>query len=198
MEDDGMILVKAKKKPGSTESDTLAYSVPHTLYSGLARAIHIRLSHPSKSQLANIMTRYFYSPGYLRIIDEILDNCTNYQSLKILPKVLLRSEFLEIKQFASQFLADILERCSQRVIVVREEITQMMLTELIPDQTTPSLRSSLIRLISPNLSRGSPLRQRILQMFSTGPASPLTSEGLPTRTRMPRPRTPSRSSRKKS
>ena len=152
MEQDGMILVKAKKAPGSTESDTWAYSVPHTLYPGLAQAIHIRLSHPSKSQLANIMSRYFYSPGYLRIIDEISDNCTNCQSLKILPKVLLRNDSSEIKQFASRFSADILERCSQRVMVVREELTQMMLTELIPDQTTPSLRSSLIRLISPLVS----------------------------------------------
>lgn len=152
MEEDGMILVKAKKTPGSTESDAWAYSVPHTLFPGLAQAIHIRLSHPSKSQLANIMGRYFYSPGYLRIIDEITDNCTHCQSLKILPKVLLRGESSEIKQFASRFSADILERCSQRVMVVREELTQMMLTELIPDQTAASLRSSLIRLISPLVS----------------------------------------------
>ena len=147
-----MILVKAKKAPGSTESDTWAFSVPHTLYPGLAQAIHIRLSHPSKSQLANIMSRYFYSPGYLRIIDEISENCTSCQSLKILPKVLLRNESSEVKQFASRFSADILERCSQRVMVVREELSQMMFTELIPDQTAATLRSSLVRLISPLVS----------------------------------------------
>ena len=167
MEDDGMILVKSRKSPGSTESDSWAFSVPHLLYPGLAQAIHIRLSHPSKSQLANVMGRYFYSPGYLRILDEISENCTSCQSLKILPKVLLKGEPSEIKQFASRFSADILERATQKVMVVREELTQMMFTELIPDQTSNTLRSSLIRLISPLVSeQGTMVRTDGAQAFA--------------------------------
>merc|ERR1711893_520523 len=113
------------------------------------------------------MGRYFYSPGYLRILDEISENCTSCQSLKVLPKILLKGESSEIKQFASRFSADILERATQKVMVVREELTQMMFTELIPDQTSNTLRSSLIRLISPLVSeQGTMVRTDGAQAFA--------------------------------
>ena len=147
-----MIMVKAKKAPGSTEEDSWAFSVPHSLYPGLTQALHIRLAHPSKTQLTSVMGKHFYSPGYMRIIEEITDNCLHCQSMKVLPKTLLKSESSEIKGFASRFSADILERSSQKVMVVREELSQFMLAELIPDQTSASLRSSLVRLISPLVS----------------------------------------------
>ena len=149
MEDDGMILVKARKAQGSLEEDTWAYSIPHTLYPGLAQALHIRLSHPSKGQLASVMNKHFYMPGYLAVLEEISANCLHCQSMRLLPKVLIPSQEPTINVFASRFSADVLERASQRVMVVREELTQMICTDIITDQTAVSLKESLIKLVTP-------------------------------------------------
>ena len=152
MEDDGMILVKARKAQGSLEDDAWAYSIPHSLYPGLAQALHIRLAHPSKGQLATVMNKHFYMPGYLAVLEEISANCLHCQSMKLLPKVLIPSQEPDINVFASRFSADVLERSSQRIMVVREELTQMVLTDSIPDQTATSLKESLIKLVTPFVS----------------------------------------------
>ena len=152
MEEDGMIMVKARKNSDSTEEDTWAFSVPQSLYPGLAQAIHLRLAHPSKAQMATVMSRHFYTPGYMNILTDIADHCLQCQSLKLLPKILSESKSSEIKSFASRFSVDIMEREGQRVMVAREELTQMTFTDIAPDQTANSLRESIIKLISPLVS----------------------------------------------
>ena len=137
MEEDGMIMVKAKKAPDSTEEDTWAFSVPQSLYPGLAQAIHLRLAHPSKAQLATVMSRHFYVPGYMSILTDIADNCLQCQSLKLLPRILSESKSSEIKTFASRFSVDVMEREGQKIMVAREELTQMTFTDIAPPQTRP-------------------------------------------------------------
>ena len=69
---DGLVTVSHTEKDGHQYK---AISVPTALFPGLIHALHVKLSHPSKFQLSKLIARYFYTPGYLRIIDEVSDSC---------------------------------------------------------------------------------------------------------------------------
>ena len=87
--------------------------------------------------------------------------------MKLLPKVLIPCQEPDINVFASRFSADVMERASQRVMVVREELTQMVFTDIIPDQTAASLKESLIKLVTPYISdQGSVVRTDGAAAFS--------------------------------
>ena len=82
---DGLIMDKSAD--GSFNGATI--SIPPSLYPGLINALHIRLDHPSKTQLIGLAARYFYTPGWRGIIEEISDNCHQCATVRKLPKVLL-------------------------------------------------------------------------------------------------------------
>ena len=86
---DGFITVT---QPATDEGEYAAISVPPIMYPGLAQALHLKLNHPSKLQLGRISSRYFYTPGYARIISEVTDACAVCTSLKQLPAEIF-SEF---------------------------------------------------------------------------------------------------------
>merc|ERR1712082_291673 len=65
---DGFITVT---QPATDEGEYAAISVPPIMYPGLIQALHLKLNHPSKLQLERVSTRYFYTPGYARIISEV-------------------------------------------------------------------------------------------------------------------------------
>ena len=67
----GLIMIK------TPDSETFgdAISVPSSIFPGIANAIHILLDHPSKAQLTALIARYFYTPGWRNIINDIVDSC---------------------------------------------------------------------------------------------------------------------------
>ena len=84
IEKDGLIMVKTKARV----NDDWAISVPPALFPGIAQALHIRFSHPSKLQLCNILARYYYCPGHQAIINNTVDSCKQCLTLRSLPKVI--------------------------------------------------------------------------------------------------------------
>ena len=77
----------SKDKPSDVQGNNHdAISVPTRFFPGLVHALHLKLNHPSKSQLAKLVARHFYSPGQVRIIDEVTDSCVTCLSLKQMPK----------------------------------------------------------------------------------------------------------------
>ena len=82
---DGLITVsQVDPKYGTYQ----AISVPSQMFPGLVQAIHLKLGHPSKLQLMKLLSRYFYSPGYARVVEEVTSNCVVCSSLKQLPEQL--------------------------------------------------------------------------------------------------------------
>ena len=79
---DGLITV-THEEPGRGSSQ--AISVPTSMYPGLIQALHLKLLHPSKMQLLKLSSRYFYSPGTARIVEEVTSNCNICAALKQLP-----------------------------------------------------------------------------------------------------------------
>ena len=139
---DGLTLVSS---PGGYYNDAVI-SVPPSLFPGITNALHIRLDHPSKGQLANLVSRYFYSPGWRAVIDSVTDSCHQCLALRKLPKVLLQDSHTSTDIISSRFAADVIERETQRILIVREHISQFTRGQILPDQTTDTLRQALLSL----------------------------------------------------
>ena len=93
-----------------------AIVVPASMYPGLVHAIHIKTMHASKQQMLKLMSRYFYTPGHRRVIEEIVDKCHTCLSLKQLPKELFPETTGEIIGFGSHFACDIMVRNRQKIV----------------------------------------------------------------------------------
>ena len=139
---DGLILVKAQEG----NFDGAVILVPFRLFLGVASAIHIRLDHPSKAQLTGLVSRYFYTPGWRAAIEEVTDNCHLCAAAKSLPAVLISDTSSVNKGFGAEFAADVIEREGQKILVVKEKLSQYVRARLIPNQTADTLRQEVISL----------------------------------------------------
>ena len=126
-----------------------AISIPNQMFPGLAQALHLRLQHPSKLQLTNIMQRYFYCPGYAQIVSNVSENCQQCLALKTLPKTLLENTTTKVESFGSRFSVDIMERERQLIFVCRENLTQFTQLMILEDQSAKSLRLAVMSTIVP-------------------------------------------------
>ena len=132
------------------ESETIggdAISVPTSIFPGVVNALHIRLDHPSKAQLTALIARYFYTPGWRGIINEVIDSCHQCASMKQLPKVLLQDTSSSPDNIGSHFAADVIEREGQKILAIRECISQYTRAQLIHDQTAETLKRAVISLV---------------------------------------------------
>ena len=129
-------------------------SIPPSLYPGITNALHIQLGHPSKAQLSALMSRYFYTPGGKSIIDDVSDNCHQCATVRKLPKVLLEDTTTPSQGLCSKFSVDVIERCNQKILVVREDLSQFVRAKLIENQTATTLRDSILQLIIDILPEG--------------------------------------------
>ena len=140
---DGLILVKS---PEGKISDAVI-SVPPTLFPGIVNALHLRFDHPSSNQLASLIQRYFYTPGWKAIVDEVSNSCHQCMTIRKLPKILLDDSTTPSAGFATKFSADVIERHSQRILIVREDMSQYTMGSILPDQTSDTLQEALVPLI---------------------------------------------------
>ena len=116
------VLVLIKTPEGKINGAVI--SVPPTLFPGLVSALHLRFTHPSKGQLTDLISLYFYAPGWKAINDEVCDACHQRASIKKLPKILLDDTTTESSGLATKFSADVMERDNQKILIVREDISQ--------------------------------------------------------------------------
>ena len=144
MHKDGLITVKHVDNAGNQYQ---AVSVPTDIFPGLVHALHLKLSHPSRTQLSRLIARHFYTPGYQRIIEEVTLSCELCTAMKQLPKEIFTQSTGEIRGFGSNFSADIKERNNQKILIVREKLSSFTLTKLIQDQTAEVIKTALITLI---------------------------------------------------
>ena len=141
---DGLISITHTDQNGNKHQ---AISIPTILFPGLMYAIHYKLNHPSKLQLTKLVARHFYTPGYQRIIEEVISSCETCAALKQLPKDIFSESTGNIDGFGSHFSADIIERNQQIILIVREKLSSFTLTKLINNQTAETLKLALIPMI---------------------------------------------------
>ena len=128
--------------------------IPPSLFPGITNALHIQLGHPSKAQLSSLMARFFYTPGGKAIIDDITDHCYQCATVRCLPKVLLEDTTSPSSGLCSKFSIDVIERFSQKLLVIREDLSQFIRVALIKDQTCPTLRDSILQPIADMIPEG--------------------------------------------
>ena len=141
----GLITVTQTQDNGE---QTQAIVVPINLYPGLAHSIHIKTMHSSKLQLQKLMSRYFYTVGYQIIIAEVIDNCYTCLSLKQLPKELFPETTGEINGFGSHFACDLMARNSQKILWIREKLTQFTKAQVLENDTADDILKAIITTIA--------------------------------------------------
>ena len=127
---------------------TQAIVVPTNLYPGLVHSIHLKTMHSSKLQLQRLMSRYFYSVGHQRVISEVVDNCHTCLSLKELPKELFPETTGQIQGFGSHFACDIMVRNSQKILWIREKLTQFTGAKILEQDTGDETLKAIVMLIA--------------------------------------------------
>ena len=142
---DGLITVKNTQDSGE---QTRAIVVPQSHYPGLVHSIHLKTMHCSKMQLTRLMSRYFYSVGYQRMISEVVDQCHTCLSLKPLPKELFPETTGDITGFGSHFACDVMKRHSQSILLIREKLTQYTQGSILSQETSDNILNSLVPLIA--------------------------------------------------
>ena len=78
----GVIMIKQKHG----HYDGYSISVPTSIFPGFVYAYHNKCSHPTKSQMLKLMSRYFYCPGMQNIIDKVTDSCLQCVATSKIPK----------------------------------------------------------------------------------------------------------------
>ena len=144
IDNQGLVLIKTPD--GAFNGSVI--SVPPSMFPGVINALHIRLDHPSKSQLIAIVSRYFYTPGWRSVIEDVSDNCYQCASVRKLPKVLLDDTTTTPEGLATNFSADIIERHQQKILIIRENLSQYTRGVIIPDQKTETLQEAILQLVT--------------------------------------------------
>ena len=140
---EGLVMIKNPEG----EFNGAVISVPPALFPGVVSALHLQLDHPSRSQLGALLGRYFYTPGWKSIVDDICDNCHQCLSLRKLPKVLIEDSSHPPSGLATNFAADVVERNCQKILVVRENLSLYTKATFIPDQKAETLKIALLQLL---------------------------------------------------
>ena len=153
------LLIYRKSNPFYPTFDTIA--VPQSLLCGLINALHIKLNHPTKTQLKKVWHRYFFALDADKVIDECTEFCHLCNSLKPIPKELFEQSTSEIPQTLGEyFFADILKRAGQCILVVREVLSSFTVATIVNNERAETLREGLIVLTNP-IRMSTPITVRV-------------------------------------
>ena len=142
---DGLLVVP-RSDPLQPASDLII--VPRSVIDGLVTAMHLRLDHPSKHQLLQVMKRHFYALDMASAIDHACDTCHLCCSLQKFPdKLIEQSSEDPPESVGLSFAADLLKRNRQLIFVLRETVTSYTAACLIDNEKHETLREALARLV---------------------------------------------------
>ena len=139
----GLITVTQRNTNGEQSQ---AIVVPQNLFPGLVTAIHLKTMHASKLQMHRLMSRYFYAVGHQRMIEDVVNNCQTCLSLKQLPKELFPETTGDITGFGSHFACDIMVRNTQKILLIREKLTQYTLAKVLDAETSDDILKAIVTL----------------------------------------------------
>lgn len=136
------LLVVPLDDPLSPKRDRII--VPRQAISGLLSALHIKLDHPTAYQMKRLTRRYFFALDMDKYIEQVSNSCHLCTSLKTFPKQQAdQSTSNPPEAVGISFSADVLRRCKQIILVIRETATSYTSTRFIPNETAEALREGL-------------------------------------------------------
>ena len=139
----GILVVR---KPNPYRADDELIVVPQSLTSGLLAAVHLKLNHPTKSQLKKIWDTYFFSLNADEVIADCTTSCHLCNSFKRLPNELFEQSSSNVPQTVGlEFAVDVVRRSSQKILLARDIFSSFTTSLLIPDETGATLREGIIQ-----------------------------------------------------
>ena len=143
---DGLLVVK-QAQPFLPESELIV--VPLNLLHGLVTSLHLSLNHPTIHQLTNVFNRCYYSLNVSDCISSVSKACSQCQSLETIPSELhAQSSSLPPTAPLYEYSADVMRRCKQCLLVVRDTFSSFTKASLMKDEQHGTLRQFLIIMIS--------------------------------------------------
>ena len=142
---EGLLVVFKQSPLGSTLERII---VPKSYLHGLLTCLHLKLNHPSKAQLKKVFDRSFFALDAEAAISEANENCHVCLSLKNMPSTFLEQSTTIPKFIGSDFTADIVRRCSQFILIVRENITSFTAAKFVNSENAESLKEGIVILLS--------------------------------------------------
>ena len=146
----GLIVIKHVAPLTGQEFD--AISVPRHIYPAIIQSLHVKLCHPSRSQMSKLAQRYFHSVGSTTTVDDIHKACQTCTSLSQIKIPAQSFSTTKVSSFGSSFSADVMVSEGQRIFLCSKKLSQYTYSKFIPDERTDTLREaildSVIHLIS--------------------------------------------------
>ncbi len=144
----GLLIVKGKDAPFLLPNDLIV--IPTSYTPGLLTAMHLQLNHPSAHQLKQVFNRQFYAISSDKLIQESSQNCHQCISLRKfrIPST-PDSTSAPYNTVGSNFAADIIQRVSQKILVLSEEVTKFTQATLIDSENHHDVLHGLKELILP-------------------------------------------------
>lgn len=143
---DGLLVVK-QAQPFLPESELIV--VPLNLLHGLLTSLHLSLNHPTIHQLTNVFNRCYYSLNVSDCVASVTKACSQCQSLETVPVELhAQSSSKPPTSPLYEYSADVMRRCKQFVLVVRDTFSSFTSATLMTDEQHGTLRQFLIIIIS--------------------------------------------------
>jgi hypothetical protein len=141
---DGLVVVK-QSAPFTAQRELII--IPRHVLAGILTALHLRLSHPTKSQLCSVFHKYFYALDADKEIECITKGCCQCASLARLPKeVVTYSTSKPADIPGTSFACDVMCRARQKILVIRDCFSSFTKAAIIHDETAATLRDAIIEL----------------------------------------------------
>ena len=157
LDNSGLITVKHVDTKSGIEYD--AISVPTNIFPSILQSLHIKLNHPSRSQMQKFVCRHFFCIGTANTVDSVHRSCEICASLAILPKQKTSESTTPNPVFGSNFSADVMVSDGQKVFICIEKLSQYVCSKILDDEKADTLREAIIEAIVPvSPSSGSTIR----------------------------------------
>ena len=138
-----------RRKSSQFGRDLELIIVPQSVVAGLITALHIRFSHPTKSQMKKVWDRYFFALDVENFINNCMDSCELCTSLQRFPTELIKQSTSYIPDTVGKvFSADVIRRENQKIILLLDIFSSFKMGMLIPNEQSDTLQQSLIQLAS--------------------------------------------------
>ena len=135
-----------RNQPFTTSSETII--LPRTVLDGLLTALHIKLDQPSRHQLQMVVQCNFFALDMNNAITRVSTSCHTCTSSQKFPSSFVSQSSDDLPEVVGiSFAADVIKRCHQLILLLRECSTTYTRSCLILDEKHDFLRDALTRLI---------------------------------------------------
>ena len=143
---DGLIVTE-QHVPGVGKREKII--IPRQYLGGLLECLHLKLEHPTKSQLRQVFCRAYYALDLEGALDLVTRSCHTCVALSDMPNNFLQQTMTtHPSSVGSNFSADVVRRSGQHILLIREYISSFTQAKLIPNEQAATLRTALQVLCS--------------------------------------------------